>query len=222
MLHHITTLTVTGADERTDLSELSRLLETHPFLEVGVLLSLSNMDKRYPRTAWIKECATALSGRIALHVCGSQARNAFLAGAFEDVTPHCTRVQINGTISESDVRHATRLAPIIITQNTSPNWPLMDPIIPGHQILIDGSGGRGISPVRWPCIRLGKPVGFAGGMGPDNLASEMMRIALAAEHGAWVDMESKLRDSDDLFDLHRVAACAHIFAELQREGLPSD
>ena len=53
--------------------------------------------------------------------------------------------------------------------------------------------------------------GYAGGLGPDNLAVELASIKAVASSGWWVDMESKLRDEHDKFDVGRAEQCAAIF-----------
>lgn len=86
--------------------------------------------------------------------------------------------------------------------------------------LFDVSGGAGISPTEWP-----KPYfmltdadyayhGYAGGLGPDNLERELGRISGAAgDCRIWIDMETKVRSSDDRqFDLVKVRRCLEIAA----------
>lgn len=81
--------------------------------------------------------------------------------------------------------------------------------------LFDVSGGAGVVPDVWP-----KPTwmandidyvyhGYAGGLGPDNVISELERIrAVAGTCRIWIDMETKIRSKgDSQFDLdlcHRV------------------
>jgi hypothetical protein len=94
--------------------------------------------------------------------------------------------------------------------------------------------GAGILPREWP-----KPIyldvhpgddgcgvqqhryhGYAGGLGPDNLAEQIPLILAAAagnEHTAegriWIDMETRVRSSDDrTFDLAKVRRCLEIAA----------
>ena len=64
-----------------------------------------------------------------------------------------------------------------------------------------------------------KAVGFAGGLGPDNLARELRKIADIARAGWWADMEGKLR-VDDWFSVERAAECAAIFALVNDCGEP--
>jgi phosphoribosylanthranilate isomerase len=54
--------------------------------------------------------------------------------------------------------------------------------------------------------------GYAGGLGPDNLAHEIPRIAKAAgDARVWLDMESGVRSNNDKqFDLDKVLQCLEI------------
>ena len=78
-----------------------------------------------------------------------------------------------------------------------------------HALLVDGSGGRGVSPESWARPETYKQVGFAGEMGPENLALELPRIALVAASESWVDMEGKLRPAD-WFDIGVARECVSL------------
>lgn len=97
--------------------------------------------------------------------------------------------------------------------------------------LFDASGGAGILPKQWP-----QPIylttttmdgseqwdyhGYAGGLGPENLAEQIPLILKAAagtaqthEGQIWIDMETRVRSEDDLqFDLAKVRRCLEIAA----------
>jgi hypothetical protein len=100
--------------------------------------------------------------------------------------------------------------------------------------LFDVSGGRGILPTAWPKPQMIDVVpgehgegeeyhaytGYAGGLGPDNLAAEIPKILAAAagdehthEGRIWLDMETLVRSDDDQqFDLEKVRRCLEIAA----------
>lgn len=98
--------------------------------------------------------------------------------------------------------------------------------------LFDVSGGAGILPDKWP-----QPIyldvqpgehgegeeywayhGYAGGLGPENLAEQIpliLNASAATEHTRegriWIDMETRVRSNcDTLFDLTKVRHCLKI------------
>lgn len=204
-----------------------------PNLEYGVLWSNSQagIEKRYADLDRIEAAATLISksvrprNKVALHVCGSavkqlfdgQARITHAASAFD-------RIQLNMNFSKLGVTpdavrlFAEKWGRPIVFQVYQGNAELFQHLqgLPNVQALIDGSGGRGISPKSWRAPLEGFATGYAGGMGPDNLATELERIAEVAKEPYWVDMEGKLRDEEDWFSLDRAYRCLEIFtAHLQ-------
>lgn len=106
--------------------------------------------------------------------------------------------------------------------------------VPDCYGLFDVSGGAGILPAEWPMpiFRDATPGpygegveywayhGYAGGLGPDNLAEQIPLILKASartehtgEGNIWIDMETRVRsDNDRQFDLRKVRACLEIAA----------
>ena len=79
--------------------------------------------------------------------------------------------------------------------------------------LFDHSGGKGRVPRHWtPIPHQEVFTGYAGGLGPDNLADELKRIHDAVgEATIWIDLETKVRSDDDkVFDLDKVRRCYDI------------
>lgn len=77
-------------------------------------------------------------------------------------------------------------------------------------MLVDESKGTGRLPKTWKPIESAKTpysVGYAGGIGPDNIVSVLDQIEEAAgTHPVWIDMESRLRsvkEGKDVFDLDK-------------------
>ena len=142
-------------------------------------------------------------------VCGSKARAALLAGKYDGFLRRCRRVQVNGMVTINELFHLLQQFPgqRIITQHTEANADLADDRVNygylgiHHEILVDGSGGRGIVPNEWVAPRTGKKVGYAGGLGFMNLHEELPKIKRVASVGAWIDMESSLRNKEDRFDI---------------------
>lgn len=201
-------LTVTGADEKTDVAALAKL-----DAEIGLLYTETPEGRnRYPRWEWIRETSLELR-RASLHVCGRGARAKLMEGSLP--VSGFQRIQVNGLLEIPDVRHLCRLYPrhTIITQHTPKNRYLMAVNAENHVLLVDGSGGRGISPESWRQPDTAKVVGFAGGLGPDNLADELQTISRIARPGWWVDMEGKLR-VDDWFSLELAGQCCAQFSSV--------
>jgi hypothetical protein len=214
-------ITFTGVDSHCHVEDLLKLLNADPRVELAILFSASRAGKqnRYPDPAWISDATSHVSltytNRLALHLCGSEARNAFLRGGFGDFGLGSLwrygRIQINGALSFEDGGRLRQLLGEysgwkVITQYDS-NPSLHDTIRrPGHQVLFDASGGRGRRRESWPQHLGHWTCGYAGGLGPDNLHAELPRIAAAAAgaiDGYWIDMESSLRDDWDRFSFER-------------------
>ncbi|ABM97398.1 hypothetical protein [Methylibium petroleiphilum] len=213
-------ITLTGADERTDIDALVELVRTNPLVEIGLLYTATPEGRpRYPSRAWLREAAAALSGRCAIHVCGGGARRELLAGELGDLTRHAPRVQLNGILTLDVATEACRFADTLITQHHELNQQLLGVPARNHALLVDGSGGQGIAPAAWMAPDTEKPVGFAGGLGPQTLADQLSAISAVANDGAWVDMEGKLRVKD-WFSVEFARECADIFASATTSPTP--
>lgn len=203
-------ITFTGIDDNTDLYAVDALARLG--VEFGILLTNDPEGrKRYPNKAQIKAASIALGVRLAVHVCGKTARADALNGVYDRILHRVGRIQVNGIVTTPELHGFIRQFPDqqIITQYGKGNNSLAYADTPDgrHALLVDDSAGNGQSPTHWnaPGPLVGKSVGFAGGLGPDNIATELPRIRAVAGPGWWVDMESKLRDADDWFSLERCA-----------------
>jgi hypothetical protein len=214
-------ITFTGADDATCTADLIALLQADSRVELAFLFSASRAGRqyRYPEAGWVRDTASQIDasvghGRVALHLCGGEARVAFLAGELPDLGVgslwrYC-RIQINGPLTfEQGGRLRLLLGEHeglqVITQYDQ-NPDLHEQIRrPGHQVLFDASGGRGISRAEWPRHLTDWTCGYAGGLGAHNLAQELPRIAAAAQGAEryWIDMESSLRDDRDHFSVEQ-------------------
>lgn len=200
-------ITVTGIDEMIDRSDM-RMMLSYPHTELGFLYTATPEGRnRYPSYQFILAAMMFAVDRCALHICGTKARQQLVAGELEGLVYHASRVQVNGvlTVEEAEQIAALIYPKILITQHNAKNARLMDVKSGNHSILLDGSGGRGISPEGWNSPDTQKPVGFAGGLGRDNLAQELLRIKDIARTGWWVDMENKLRPDHGSGDWMRMA-----------------
>lgn len=216
-------ITVTGADIRTDVADLLALAQT-PGVETGLLFSLSPEGRnRYPDEGWLAEAATELGLSCAVHICGWKARQAALNGEC-DWIQRAGRVQINGRIDLDQLERATELFRCVITQYPGAGDVLAHPAR-NHSILVDASGGTGVEPNQWKRPDTDKPVGFAGGLSPQNFDEHLPGIASVAIGRWWIDMESCLRygwtvHKSDWFDMHQVWLAVERFTAWKaREGL---
>jgi hypothetical protein len=233
----MTSCTLTGADDDTALSALQSLGAKFPFVEWAVLASEDRAGTgRYPSFVTIKRIGAlgATSQMMtALHLCGNLV-DKFVAGDPDTLalTNGFGRVQLNFNLQASslDVKALAQRICIfrrpIITQFNVGNTALQSSLytrgdISNHQVLFDGSGGRGMLPGLWPLHASRWPVsappaacGYAGGLGPAEIAAELPRIAKAAAgEPFWVDMESKLRSAGARFNLE---ACSDVLDQVSK------
>lgn len=229
---HLRYVTLTGAGEKTSFTHMNALSEQFPLAEWGVLYSpdRAGRENRYPSLAWLQRFAKRAqraSMCIALHLCGRAVDTVLEAAALprDQRTPEAVqllslmeqfdRVQLNRRASPEDVERYGMLAREVgrsefrtrlIVQYYPSNAEFVKLIAreEAFDVLIDGSGGRGIVCEEWPQLNsFSFPrLGYAGGL-------DRRRI-VPALHGAvevnggrpfWVDMEGRLRDENDQFDL---------------------
>lgn len=210
-------VTLTGITNGFD--EAERLSKRYPFVEWGLLYSPAKEGaKRYPSRDQITEFAYQYPEvPKALHLCGKGAtllldgdeKTKQLVSLFE-------RVQINVNARRLSAQHLDGLYSYIqqsfhgraflpqsvITQHNKANEEILQsPAVQGlqnHHILVDSSGGRGSAPNQWVVPDTDdKPVGLAGGLNPQDLYQQILDMPQGID---WIDMESKLRDSNDEFD----------------------
>lgn len=217
----ISICTFTGIDAKTNLEKVIDLSKEFPFLEFGVLLSLTPEDKdaRYMAPSFVELVLKMLASHdvnIALHVCGS-AVNAYVAGDREVRRPalYANRVQLNfqadrAPFSAFELDKAISAAPYkVITQHFPANAGLASTLTAeNHQVLFDLSGGRGIGAGEWPDAFEAKVTGFAGGLGPETIETALPNILKSAHSGtSWIDMENRVR-SNGYLDLDLCEAVA--------------
>lgn len=190
-------ITFTGADDWSDIGQMMNLSSQYP-IEWGVLFSLSRqgIDPRYPggeaqsRLLWSEL-------RMSAHLCGGYAHNIMESSSLGDARipvdlGYFKRIQINHREPRVDQINKFRKGwgPRCIAQcrgafpkDTSVDW------------LFDQSGGRGQEPEAFPFYP-DRLVGYAGGIGPDNVLSVIERIDANGPY--WIDMESKIRTNNRL------------------------
>lgn len=224
---HLDRVTITGADDSINPEDLLPLSKDFPFVEWGILISKNSMGfRRFPGPPWLwtfLELANAHDMGVSLHVCGSWTRQ-ILAGEMPQrvstLIEGAQRLQLNFAGEEIPCymelfRHALlkvsnqgkREFIFQIDGNRGRDYlSAADGADLACVPLFDGSGGKGRAPSEWPRPLKGYLYqGYAGGLGPHNLAEQLPLIGLAAgDVRFWVDMESMVRTPDDRFDLAKV------------------
>lgn len=231
----LTTVTITGADDQTDIDSLLELSQKYPFVEWAILYS-PNQDgaPRYPLAKWRNAFIDAARGtavRRAMHLCGPSVRELMSQGAQKlAYRAGYQRVQLNFNAKRFTNAELIKLARSagwaefwdgspqgVIVQHNSANEAVPEIFISNGcsdvQVLFDSSGGRGLELDTYPTPLPDFLCGYAGGIGPDNIDSALQKAAAAAgSRDYWIDMESKVR-TDEVFDLEKVekvlASCAN-------------
>lgn len=200
-------LTFTGADSLTDVREMMALSARYP-IEWGILFSPTRQgnDHRYPSE--IALASIVASGmRMSAHLCGGHSRAIMEGGSFSiPFLKSFQRIQVNHKFPDPTKIVAYLGAENVIAQ-TREAFPDNDLV----EWLFDRSGGKGREPEVWPSYP-GRFVGFAGGIGPNNVLEVIERIDANGPY--WIDMETKVR-TDDHFDLNLCrAVCERVYRDL--------
>jgi hypothetical protein len=213
-------VTFTGVDDKTDWDKLEDLSAWYP-IEWGVLVGGRLGSNRYPTDIErldMKDREIVGAGcSFSLHMCGEYAQAALFPDASEktELIRQLAKAKIFGRIQinagKYDIPNLIRFQEFVgkpvIMQARGKEFP--EPLT-GIQCLHDLSGGKG----RVPKFRPVQPpetvlVGYAGGIGPDNVVQVLSEINA---HNFWIDMESKIRDTDDWLDLNKCeAVCKQIW-----------
>lgn len=211
-------VTLTGADDSVEPKDMAILSDKFKFVEWGILFSQSKSGvTRYPSNDWVLKLLNN-NFNLAAHLCGKWVDDA-LNGEItflNNSRMHCfNRIQLNMgkdrlqlAMTSNGLKQAVAKVnkPVIFGGNykyinvTSDFFILLYP-------LFDCSGGRGIlNDWSKPFIdKDGKALfcGYAGGLGPENIAEELKKIDnIVGDATIWIDMESKLR-TDNRFDLDK-------------------
>lgn len=219
-------VTLTGADDTIDPRELVSLSHQYPFVEWGILIGSRHRD-RFPSPAWFEaldSCRGLVSWsmHLSLHICGGVLErilnDAYLQVPYQVPLRYFQRAQLNfhgedvpaqclGAIKK--VFASSHMTPIV--QLDGVNNCILDYLqcddpcrLEAHG-LYDQSHGAGVLPSEWPTTNRTK-VGFAGGLGPENVVEEIKKIESFHTAPYWIDMETKLRtmvSGTDIFDLDK-------------------
>ena len=186
--------------------------------------SAANEDRypNVGKAAEILRTAKAAGQRTALHLCGSAARellasasdlpytHALLPFGLGHVLNLADRVQINvdagfwtkvGGVADYRQAYTTSRSlgrPVILQTRDLSAWPDVEHFAAGASrmmpFLFDRSAGAGVEMTGWPDPPPGRLVGYAGGLGPDNAAELLSRLAAHPGSRVWIDMETRIRE----------------------------
>lgn len=221
-------ITFTGADNNTPIGQMLELSDAYPSIEWGILVASKSNISRYPGGSWIEDLCDEIGPlktgtNLSCHVCGKYVRDLFAGGdmlhddhgAF--IQHYCQRIQINTHGEKFKINTPEFLRALkrffgkqIIIQLDGENDVLLD-LLKEHRAnavgLYDMSSGAGVLPKNWPSFPDHKLVGYAGGLGPDNITDQLSLIGEAAQdRRIWIDMETHVRDEHDQFCLEKVKA----------------
>ena len=216
-------VTITGADDHTDPRDLADLSHRFPFVEWGILFSVNDNRPRYPSRGWVERLAEIKNGPMSLrnfhlsaHFCGALAKESMTGtGWMLDCVRDWgfSRVQINGfALNKVGAMRSRKGLELILQTRDLDTIKLHQDFALARRadgercsLLFDASGGRGLSPERWPQATHTNgsdvPVGYAGGITPDNVLSVIRELSHVEP--TWIDMESGVR-TDDRLDLAKV------------------
>ena len=206
-------ITFTGIDERTDIDRLERIQQQYPYAEFGVLLSYDWEDNgcRFPNPEIVGRLAYHHLN-LSAHLCGKMAVElaqgygtgpvAMCKGYFNYFSRCQLNLRAEGWFNE--LRTKT-FAPIdckeVIVQMHTPDLLrefLTEACPQNMSFLMDASGGAGVHTPIEIVTSPGVSMGYAGGIGPDNVESKLRTLL---EHDSddefWIDMETRVRTTDD-------------------------
>lgn len=220
---------ITCSDPREDLSVISLLnfTEKYPISELGVQAHPGPMSYKGRRYGWFNQMIFSCSNmptppNIALHInyewCDCMCRGTVpielqrWIDARNEITkdPVIKRIQLNigdNTWSFDPVKLANLIQEhkdqeFIFPYNQRVALQIEQLKATGAKfsLLFDGSYGAGISPDKWQKpVYEDVPNGYAGGLGPGNVAIQLNKInkILPHDYETWIDAEGRLRDIYD-------------------------
>ena len=222
----ISTITFTGADDKTNIGRLHEISALHPFVEWGILFSRTQEGSpRFPSLEWMRIFAppSGIPMNLSAHLCGGWLRE-LLAGAYHIPEGHSTllgyfnRVQLNfhdesQTFGTQGMYLMKAMNKDFIFQidgtNTHIYRYMKDKEVRAFPFF-DLSHGAGHIPETWDSPLDETYCGYAGGLGPHNLEQQLHAIeGVVGDRSIWVDMETHVRTNGE-FDLDKVQQCIDI------------
>lgn len=220
-------LSITGADNLVDVNQLKNLVNQYPDLELAILYFPEKENiNRNPGFIWrLNFFDNIPKNNTAIHLCGEKVFNIILSNEFETTLlfkelQKTQRIQINinarkDIFNNEDIHkiykkllsHGFEI--ILQYHERSKFWIL--PFLNDNasnkiHILLDSSLGKGIAPEKFTIpeelIQFNLPIGFAGGLNPQNIDVIHEQIKLFNLANYWLDLESGVR-TDNNFDMHK-------------------
>ena len=215
-------VTFTGADDQTPIEQMADLSRAYPWIEWGILMPHMGGRRRFPSPDWVCRLIDHPGLNLAAHICPPWTSKFYEqdTGVVMLLKPAFQRIQINTHGHLYSARQFAMDAMLYdareyIIQLDGLNDSILDIAIEHGATnitgLYDKSHGNGERPALWPpSLYPLHWIGYAGGLGPDNLDKELPRILEAAgETPVWIDMESRVR-TNERFDLTKVHQCINI------------
>ena len=187
--------------------------------------------------------------RLAAHLCGSHVNDILNGNNNEFISTLVNtygfgRLQINATavngVDTSNLSNCIALFMSVIVrypkvefiiqknEETRCLWEglLSSGDLPNNvSMLVDESKGTGVLSKSWPKPPKDYNIGYAGGIGPDNISNVLDDIIhVASGYNVWIDMESSLRsikNGIDIFDLNKCYQCIKIVCDKKLHCHPS-
>lgn len=247
----LTGVTLTGADDGIKPYDLLELSIKFPFVEWGILYDGIRSRRRFPSWGWLAKLNAVYNTSVnhtkmnlSLHLCDSALKSLIETGqcvervhTAEGCFDKCmfSRIQLNFHGVKTKISHLLTYNSYnddnnqnkeIIVQLDNVNDFVLSVLLYDKfnaSGLYDMSHGAGIKPNKWPIPNPNWKVGYAGGLGPDNVVEEVRKIkTIVGEQDFWIDMETNLRTEiriGDVFDLDKcykvLSALSHEFKELK-------
>lgn len=240
-------ITISGANEHTDIKELVALVERYYHyegikIELGIQVSPTKASFDSARYQWLMRLHEQARGfcyvYLALHInpgwveqvcAGSipleliEFMNLF--GYYHDGGVILERIQLNFLIGREEAPDMDRLRRVIslyhkfkfILPYNEPNKQFIDDFyfrcFGKHNcyfnLLYDESHGEGKLAKQWrPRVYSDVMQGYSGGLSPENISSELTKIALlnVGDTSVWIDAEGKLKGDDGHLSLQKADA----------------
>lgn len=213
----INKVTITGADDNTDIQSMLAIQERFPFVEWGILVSQKQMgNHRFPSADWLSKLTPHQNDlQTSIHICGEWVRQ-ICNGNWFDISPivwetmkNAQRIQLNFHAyahlldksfftSAHNNQIANRWQLIFQIDGVNDNLFTQTKTVGLNAVpLYDLSGGAGVLPPQWPKQLEGIYTGYAGGLGPHNIIEQIEKIKNVANGQIWIDMETRVRTEDN-------------------------